>query len=82
MSKMGLFFLSICVGLVAGLLLGYAFFHESTPRSSPADVDQPAVPDSQQYFYRLNDSLITRHTVSGTDGKVLHRVDTIGVQER
>jgi len=86
MNKSGLAVLTLAIGLVVGLLLGYAFFDASTPASTAAtsmssgDTDQTAAPDSQHYYYHMNDSMISRHTVGGSGDAIYHRIDTIAVQ--
>ncbi len=37
---------------------------------------------THEYFYRLNDSLATTHSVAGSDTGVVHRVDTIPIQHQ
>ncbi len=82
MSKLGLFLLSICAGIVIGLLLGYTFFHTSGTKSPSATAGRTDTPGTHQYFYRLNDSLAARHTVGGADSSILHRVDTVAIESR
>lgn len=90
MGRTGLVLLNLVIGLVVGLLLGYAFFHGSNQpqqtqhqqegMSHDTDVSAPA--DSQHYYYRLSDTTISRHTVSGSGDDLHHRVDTLKVQPR
>lgn len=79
MSKTGVFLLSLCAGIIIGLLLGYQFFHH--PGNAPAyrSAGHADSSGTYQYFYRLNDSLAARHTVSGSDSGVMHRVDTVAI---
>jgi len=82
MSKPGLFLLSICAGIVIGLLLGYSFFHDSGTKSPPSPAGHTDPSGTHQYFYRLSDSLAARHTVSSSDSGVVHRVDTVAIQPK
>jgi hypothetical protein len=74
MNKAGLSILSLIVGFVAGLLAGFAI-HASRESAPP-------VPGVKYFYYRLNDSLVSRHGVSGSDGRVEHTIDTIRVEPR
>lgn len=79
MSKTGLFFLSLCGGIVIGLLLGYQFFHHPETTSPSAAAGHVDSSGTYQYFYRLNDSSVAVHSVSGSGTGVVHRVDTVAV---
>ena len=65
---------SLTLGLAAGVFLGATFF----PRAEPG----PAPAQAKQFFYRLTDSTIVRHTVSLSGGEVQHTLDTIAVTLR
>jgi len=82
MSKLGLFLLSICAGIVIGLLLGYTFFHHSGTTPPSAAAGRTDSSGTYEYFYHLNDSLAARHTVSGSESGVLHHVDTVAIEPR
>jgi len=82
MNRLGYYFLSICAGLVAGLLLGYVFFHDPGTSSLSLNPDRADTSANRQYFYRLNDSLVARHTVSSSDSGVIHHVDTVAVESK
>ena len=82
MSKTGLFLLSLCGGIVIGLLLGYQFFHRPETATPPVVSGPADTSGTHQYFYRLNDSLVVRHTVSGSDDQVVHHKDTIVVHSQ
>jgi len=79
MSKTGVFLLSFCAGIVVGLLLGYQFFHRPETISPSGFTRYADSSDTHQYFYRLNDSLATRHTVSGSNSGVVHHIDTVAI---
>lgn len=81
MSKTGLFLLSLCAGIVIGLLLGYQFFHHSET-STAVIASHADTSGTQQYFYRLNDSLAARHTVADSASGVMHRVDTVAIEPK
>jgi hypothetical protein len=79
MSKTGVFLLSFCTGITIGLLLGYQFFHRPETISPSVSTRFADSSGTHQYFYRLNDSLAARHTVSGSDTGVVHRIDTVAI---
>ena len=82
MTKMGIFLLSLCAGIVVGLLLGYTFFH-NPGASSPATITgRTDTSGTHQYFYRLNDTLAARHTIGSSDSGVVHRVDTVAIDSK
>jgi hypothetical protein len=74
MDKTGLVILSLLIGLVAGILIGYGLF---TDRST-----KPVHADPQHYYYRMNDSTVVRHTISVSDSGLSHTVDTLAVEPR
>jgi hypothetical protein len=74
MNKLAVAVLSTLIGLVVGILVGYGLFGGKTSNRS--------VPDPQHYFYRLNDSLIVRHTISVSDSGLDHKIDTVVVEPR
>jgi len=74
MNKPGVAVLSMLIGLVSGILVGYGLFTDKTPR--------PSLPDPQHYYYRLNDSTLVRHTISVSDSGLNHTVDTLAVESR
>ena len=74
MNKFGLMVLGTLIGLVVGVVLGYALFTEKTPKQS--------LPEAQHYYYRLNDSTMVRHTISVSDSGLDHRIDTPAVEQR
>ncbi len=76
MNRLGLPLLSALIGLAVGIVAGYALFTEKTARPAPA------APEVQQYYYRLSDSTITRHTISVTDSGLSHTIDTLAVGRR
>ncbi len=82
MSKPGLFLLSICAGIVIGLLLGYTFFHGAGAKPPSASTDPIDTSRANEYFYRLSDSLAARHTVSGSESGVAHHVDTVAIETK
>ncbi len=79
MSKSGIAFLSLCVGLIVGLLLGYLLFPSSKPAVPEVSLQTPDSSTAQVYFYLLNDSTLSRHTISGSRSGVVHTVDTVSV---
>ena len=74
MNKAALIILGIVIGTVIGILVG----KESSSPSATA----PAPPDVHQYYYRLNDSMVARHTVTLKDSSVTHRVDTLALDTK
>jgi hypothetical protein len=74
MNKPGLAILSMLIGLVAGILVGYMLFAAKTPK--------PSLPEPQHYYYRLSDSTMVRHTISVSDSGLNHNVDTVTVESR
>jgi hypothetical protein len=74
MSKPGLSILSMLIGLAAGILVGYLIFTHSAP--------EPPAPDAQHFYYRLNDSMIARHTISVSESLLGHDVDTVAIELR
>jgi hypothetical protein len=74
MNKGGLAVLSLLIGLVAGILVGYGLFAGNAPK--------PARPEAQHYYYRMNDSTVVRHTISVSDSGLSHEVDTLMVERR
>jgi hypothetical protein len=80
MKKPGLILLGICIGLVGGLLLGYTFFHKPGAKQTDTHTVSIDTSGTRQYFYRLNDTLAARHTVSSSASGVLHRVDTVAIE--
>ncbi len=78
MSKPGLFLLSLCSGLIVGLLLGYVLFHGSSSRMQSTRLGR-SDSTTHEYFYRLNDSLAARHSIVGSDSGLVHRVDTVPI---
>jgi hypothetical protein len=79
MSKSRLLLLGIFIGLVAGFLLGYLYFPRSGMRPVESRTMTTDTPGTHQYYYLLNDTLAARHTVTGSDGIVHHRVDTVAI---
>lgn len=71
MNKLAVGILGMLVGLIAGVFVGYAIFQHGTPIH--------AVSDTGYFYYRLNDSVITMHTISRSGGKVNHTVDTLKI---
>ncbi|MBP1648698.1 MAG: hypothetical protein H6Q30_2143 [Bacteroidetes bacterium] len=82
MNRLGYYLLSICAGLVAGLLLGYVFFHDSGTQPVAEPREWADTSGTHQYFYRLNDTLVARHTISSSDTGVVHSVDTVAINIR
>ncbi len=74
MSKLGLSILSMLIGFVAGILVGYVIFTHSAP--------EPSAPDAQHFYYRLNDSMIARHTICVSESLLDHNVDTVAIELR
>jgi hypothetical protein len=74
MSKLALSLLSLLCGLAVGVLLGYALFSHRAPLVSS--------PNAEHFFYQLSDSTIARHTVSVSNGRLEHTVDTLTVHTR
>jgi hypothetical protein len=74
MSKLGVSILSMIVGLAIGVLVGRTLFKDSPPKSW--------APDTQHYYYHLNDSMAVRHTISISEGRLVHKVDTVAVESR
>ncbi len=74
MNKAALIILGIAIGAVIGILAGKECFSPSATA--------PAPPDVHQYYYRLNDSTIARHTVTLQDSSVTHRVDTLALDAK
>ncbi len=74
MNKLGLVVLGTLLGLVFGIMIGYAIFTEKSPKPLP--------PEAQHYYYRLSDSTMVRHTISVSDSGLNHTVDTLAVEQR
>ncbi len=74
MNKFGLAVLGALIGLVAGIVIGYALFTEKAPKATASDV--------QHYYYRVGDSTVVRHTISVSDSGLNHTVDTLTVERR
>jgi hypothetical protein len=74
MNKPGVSILGILIGLVAGILIGYAVFRPGTAKQS--------VPDNRHFYYRLSDSTAVRHTIGVSDSGLIHKVDTIALEKR
>ncbi len=74
MNRLGLAVLGTLIGLAVGIVLGYVLFTAKSPK--------PVLPEAQQYYYRLGDSTITRHTIGVTDSGVSHTIDTLTVERR
>jgi hypothetical protein len=74
MNKYALAVLGTLIGLALGILVGYGLFAQATPKPFPSA--------PQHYYYRLNDSMVIRHTISVSDSGLNHRVDTVAVETR
>ncbi len=82
MSRSGIALLSLCVGLVVGLLLGYVLFQQGERTAAAVTVQSPDSAGARVYFYLVNDSTLSRHTISSAGGAVAHAVDTVAVSWR
>lgn len=78
MSKLGLSLVSMLIGLTVGLFLGHALFTKSA--ETPPLL--PAPPGNQEFYYRLNDSMMARHTISVSDSGPSHSIDTVEIQTK
>ena len=65
---------SLMLGLAGGVFLGATFFSRAEPGPAPTQ--------AKQFYYRLTDSTVVRHTVSLSGGDVQHTIDTIAVVPR
>lgn len=74
MSKVGVSIVAALVGLAVGVFAGYLLFSRSTP--------EPSAAAARPFYYRLNDSMIVRHTISVSENKLGHRVDTVAIESR
>jgi hypothetical protein len=74
MNKYSLAVLGTLIGLAVGILVGYGLFAHTAPKSLPSE--------PQHYYYRLNDSMVIRHTISVSDSGLHHQVDTVAVETR
>jgi hypothetical protein len=74
MNKAGLFLLTLLIGFIAGMAAGYAILMKTE--------EAPPVTQVKYFYYRLNDSMVARHGVSGLEGNVVHTLDTIWVETR
>lgn len=72
MNKLALSIICILVGFVAGIITGNAIRGNGEP--------QPLMSHPSHFYYWLNDSTIVRHAISGSDGSMVHRVDTLLVE--
>ncbi len=75
MNRLGLPLLGALIGLVAGIVIGYALFTEKAATPVPR-------PEVQHFYYRLSDSTVARHTISVTDSGLSHIIDTLAVGQR
>ncbi len=80
MGKTGLSFLFLLVGLVAGILVGDLIFRGNAPEPGAPVARQQTVPHVDHFYYRLNDSMMARHTVGVSDSGLYHTIDTIAIQ--
>jgi hypothetical protein len=74
MDKTGLVIISLFIGVVVGLLIGYGLFTDRTPKAVQAE--------PQYYYYRMNDTTVVRHTINVSDSGLSHKVDTLLVEQR
>ncbi len=79
MRKSIITLLSLCAGLVVGLLLGYMLFQQNASPPPAVTVQSADSAGARVYFYLVDDSTLTRHTISGSGGAVVHAVDTVAV---
>ncbi len=80
MSKSALSLVYIAVGVVIGLLAGYFIFKENPPEPVATVAQQRLASHVDQFYYRLNDSMMSRHTVGVSDSGLYHTIDTLAVQ--
>ena len=71
MNKLAVAIAGMLVGLIVGVLIGYALFEHGAPT--------PTASDTRHFYYRLNDSVITRHTISHSGNRLNHIVDTLTI---
>ena len=74
MNKYAIAILGTLIGLALGIIVGYGLFANAIPKPFPSA--------PQHYYYRLNDSMVIRHTISVTDSGLNHKIDTVAVEAR
>ncbi len=74
MTKPVVSIVSLAVGAVIGFLAANALQSRRAPEHPTGD--------AQHFYYRLNDTTIVRHTISGRGPGLSHVVDTIALQPR